>query len=200
MSVGAQPSSSTDYGSNVTSSSNALKKGRVGQNKDVPTSSSPSRSRQVANASLDHPTPGTLTKAQTEFNIKVGMKDPLPDILSEMALAPVASRIVHRRSNRITESNLREVHISAPKSPRKIPISGGVAEQGKDQIKEKEEEIQDECTDDDVATEDQDTEWHERSRRVIKTERLDSRYTSQLTVANIQIRPKISIFTITSYV
>lgn len=41
--------------------------------------------------------PGTLTRVGREFNAKVGQKDPLPDILSEMVVAPVDSRLTRKR-------------------------------------------------------------------------------------------------------
>jgi hypothetical protein len=182
---------SSAHGSNVTSSSHVAKKSRTAQNKDEPTSSSPAKTKQTQNAGSDHPTPGTLTKAQTEFNIKVGMKDPLPDILSQMALGPVASRIVHRRSNRITEiENAKAVNSASPMSTRKkTPINRAVVEEDQDQDRptqpqnkrerDDEEEEGLEGTDDDAAT-DEDA-WKPRTNRAIKEERLvqDARHNSQ---------------------
>lgn len=181
----------TAQGSNVTSSSHVAKKSKTAHSKDGTASSSPAKTRQTQNAGPDHPTPGTLTKAQTEFNIKVGMKDPLPDILAEMGLAPVPSRIVHRRSNRITEINTREESAKAgntasPMSTRKkVPVNRSVVEQDQDQDRptqpqnrkreddEDEEGLED--TDDDAATEDQeeDAKWKPQTQRAIKQERLD---------------------------
>lgn len=183
----------TAHGSNVTSSSHVAKKSKTDHSKDGTASSSPAKTRQTQNAGPDHPTPGTLTKAQTEFNTKVGMKDPLPDILAEMGLPPVVSRIVHRRSNRITEINTREESAKAgntasPMSTRKkVPINRAVEEHDLDQDRptqpqnksgeddEEEEEAELEGTDDDAATEDQDDDdsWNPRTQRAVKLERLD---------------------------
>jgi hypothetical protein len=181
-------------GSNVTSSLHVAKKSKTAQSKDDPTSSSPAKTRQTQNAGSDHPTPGTLTKAQMEFNIKVGMKDPLPEILSEMTVPPMPSRIVHRRSNRITEiENAKSANSTSPMSTKKTPINRAAVEQDQDQdsptqpqIKmegnDKEEEGL-EGTDDDAATDD-DATWKPQTNRAIramKEERLvqDTRHNSE---------------------
>lgn len=171
--------------SNMTSSSHVAKKSKTAQSKVGPTSSSPGKSKQTDNVGSDHPTPGTLTKAVTVFDIKMGKKDPLPDILTQLALPPVPSRIVHRSSNRIAEINSRDGNAKSGNSTtpmaskKKTPISRAVVEDDDHLMskteEEEEEEEELEGTDDDAATEDQDedADWKPRTSIAIKEERLD---------------------------
>lgn len=107
------------------------------------------------------PVHGTLSKAHNDFNRIVELKDPLPGIIADMAIAPVASRIVHRRSSRHSAPSIVTEYGEAGirKSPKDAPFNGRALTAGERlsrRIQEEADEEQDD-EDDEVLTEDQDS-------------------------------------------
>ena len=120
------------------------------------------------------PNGSTYTKAQKEFNRMAALKDPLPGIIADMAIAPVASRIVHRRSSRHSgapaateygETGTRKSPKDAPPvNTRPLSARKGSTKtvQEDDESRNEEEddeddEDEDEDDEDEVLTEDQDS-------------------------------------------
>jgi hypothetical protein len=110
------------------------------------------------------PVHGTLSKAHNDFNRIVELKDPLPGIIADMAIAPVASRIVHRRSSRHSAPSIVTEYGEAGirKSPKDAPFNGRALTAGErlsrriqEEADEEQEDEDDE--DDEVLTEDQDS-------------------------------------------
>ena len=79
---------------------------------------------------------GTLTRVGREFNAKVDQKDPLPDILSEMIVAPIDSRLTKKRPS-------NDQSIARKKSGKKRVEEESSSDQGN--------------SDDEVLTEDQES-------------------------------------------
>lgn len=107
------------------------------------------------------PVRGTLSKAHNDFNRIVELKDPLPGIIADMAIAPVASRIVHRRSSRHSAPSIVTEYGEAGirKSPKDAPFNDRALTAGERlsrRIQEEADEEQDD-EDDEVLTEDQDS-------------------------------------------
>ena len=171
------PSSSSSSSSSSTSSHNVKGERRESKGQSSAATSSPpayTQKRQM-NVDTDFPPSGTLAKVQKNFNAKVAMNDPLPDILSEMAMAPVASKIVSRRSERLThDSASSATDVTAlRRSPRKCVITSTLDEMYKEEPNEKHKERSDEgaASNDDELTQDQETIWHENSKRMLTIER-----------------------------
>lgn len=110
------------------------------------------------------PVHGTLSKAHNDFNRIVELKDPLPGIIADMAIAPVASRIVHRRSSRHSapsivteygEAGIRKSPKDAPSNGRALTAGERLRRRIQDEADEEQEDEDDE--DDEVLTEDQDS-------------------------------------------
>ena len=113
---------------------------------------------------------GTYMKAQKEFNRMATLKDPLPGIIADMAIAPVASRIVHRRSSRHSGAPVTTEYgeTGKRKSPKDAPVNSRPLSARKRQTKkvqedededdeDDEDEDDDEDDEDEVLTEDQDS-------------------------------------------
>lgn len=115
---------------------------------------------------------GTYMKAQKEFNRMATLKDPLPGIIADMAIAPVASRIVHRRSSRHSGAPVTTEYgeTGTRKSPRVAPVNSKPSsarkrqtkkveedEDEEDEEEEDEDEDEDDEDEDEVLTEDQDS-------------------------------------------
>jgi hypothetical protein len=113
------------------------------------------------------PVHGTLSKAHNDFNRIVELKDPLPGIIADMAIAPVASRIVHRRSSRHSapsivteygEAGIRKSPKDAPSNSRALTAGERLSRRIQEEADEEQEDEEDEDDEDDeVLTEDQDS-------------------------------------------
>ena len=118
------------------------------------------------------PNGSTYTKAQKEFNRMAALKDPLPGIIADMAIAPVASRIVHRRSSRHSgapvtteygETGTRKSPKDAPPvntrplSTRKRSTKKVQEDEESEDEDDEDDDEEDEDDEDEVLTEDQDS-------------------------------------------